>query len=324
MRKPASKNKLQTMFDIQRYSPEKEKEWNGFVASSKNATFLLDRGYMDYHAYRFHDCSLMFYKNGRLYALLPAHAAEGTLVSHPGLTYGGLVLGEDARGAEVVTLFQEMNDWLRGEGFRAVTYKRIPWIYHKMPAEEDLYALFRVCRAKLVCRDISSAIDMAHAPHWSQNRRWGRNKAFRQGVEVTESQDFPTFWKILSDNLRSRYGTAPVHSLEEIRLLHSRFPQSIRLYLAYKDEEAIGGTVLYVTPQVVHSQYISSSPRGKELNAVDAVFERVLHQDFARHAYFDFGKSTVGDGRELNASLLAQKEGFGARALCYDTYAWEL
>lgn len=94
--------------------------------------------------------------------------------------------------------------------------------------------------------------------------------------------------------------------------------------MAYRDEEAIGGTVLYVTPQVVHSQYISSSPRGKELNAVDAVFERVLHQDFARHAYFDFGKSTVGDGRELNASLLAQKEGFGARALCYDTYVWEL
>ena len=74
------------MFDIQRYSPEREKAWNGLVASSKNATFLLDRGYMDYHAYRFHDCSLMFYKDGRLYALLPAHAAEGTLVSHPGLT----------------------------------------------------------------------------------------------------------------------------------------------------------------------------------------------------------------------------------------------
>lgn len=312
------------MFDIQRYVSSRQQEWNDFVATSKNGTFLFDRRYMDYHAHRFRDCSLMVFRKDRLYAVLPAHAEGDMLVSHSGLTYGGLVLGPSARGAEVVTLFRELNDWLRNEGFRTVIYKRVPWIYHGIPAEEDLYALFHVCHARLVERDLSSAIRMDQAPHWSQNRRWARNKALRQGVMVEESDDFSAFWGVLTDNLRSRYGVSPVHSLEEILLLHDRFPRSIRLYLARKDGEVIGGTVIYVTPMVAHAQYISASPLGKTLGAVDAIYERVLHHDFAHHPYFDFGKSSLEDGSVLNVSLLAQKEGFGARALCYDTYTWEL
>lgn len=310
------------MFDILRYDPALEEEWNAFVSTAKNATFLFDRRYMDYHAHRFHDHSLLFLKRGKLFALLPAHAEEDTLISHPGLTYGGMILGQDARAAEVLTLFRECNDWLRGQGFRQVVYKRVPWIYHSMPAEEDLYALYAECQARLVSRDLSSAIALGHAPHWSQNRRWARNKALRQGVKVEESQDLGAFWPMLTDCLRSRHGVAPVHSLAEMRLLRDRFPRSIRLYLATLDGEVLGGTVLYVTPRVVHSQYIASTPHGRELGAIDAIFERVLHQDFANHPYFDFGKSTQGDGTVLNASLLAQKEGFGARTLCYDTYAW--
>ena len=61
------------MFDIVRYTPEHKTEWNRFVAQSKNGTFLFDRNYMDYHSDRFQDYSLMFYKEGRLYALMPAN-----------------------------------------------------------------------------------------------------------------------------------------------------------------------------------------------------------------------------------------------------------
>ena len=49
------------MFEIVRYTAEKADEWNAFVAESKNGTFLFNRGYMDYHADRFVDHSLMFY-----------------------------------------------------------------------------------------------------------------------------------------------------------------------------------------------------------------------------------------------------------------------
>ena len=61
------------MIDIVRYTPDRAEEWDAFVRQSKNATFLFYRGYMDYHADRFADYSLMFYDKGRLCALLPAN-----------------------------------------------------------------------------------------------------------------------------------------------------------------------------------------------------------------------------------------------------------
>lgn len=66
------------MFEIRRYSPDQAEAWNLFVAQSKNGTFLFDRRFMDYHADRFADHSLMVYRRGKLYALLPGNVADET------------------------------------------------------------------------------------------------------------------------------------------------------------------------------------------------------------------------------------------------------
>ena len=82
--------------------------WNHFVAQSKNGTFLLDRRYMDYHADRFEDHSLMVYRQGKLYALLPGNVKNGIFYSHQGLTYGGLMMNEKATAAEVTSIFFQL------------------------------------------------------------------------------------------------------------------------------------------------------------------------------------------------------------------------
>ena len=82
----------QSAYRIERYTPGKEAEWNSFVDSSRNGTFLHKRGYMDYHAHRFADHSLMFYHGKELIAIMPAHVKESTFCSHNGLTYGGMLL----------------------------------------------------------------------------------------------------------------------------------------------------------------------------------------------------------------------------------------
>ena len=313
------------MFDIIRYSPERKSEWDGFVAQSKNGTFLFFRDYMDYHSDRFADHALMFYAGGRLYALLPANIKDGVLHSHQGLTYGGLVMREDAAAAAVVTLFSELNAYLKAEGVSRVAYKSIPWIYHLQPSGEDLYALFKVCRARISARDISSTIILGDRIKWHRDRRYGVNKARRSGVSVRRSDDLRAFWRVLDLNLGSKYGVKPVHTVEEMELLKSRFPDNIILYVAEKDGEVLGGTVLYVTGQVVHAQYISASPEGKRLRVIDAIYDVILNNDYAgfRH-YFDFGKSTEDCGAILNENLIYQKEGFGGRGVCYDTYEWEV
>lgn len=310
------------MFEIVRYSAQRSTEWNVFVERSKNGTFLFDRRYMDYHAMRYADFSLMFYVDGRLKALFPAEIKGGTLCTHGGLTYGGLVTDFTMTAALAVELFQRLNSYLHREGVEKVVYKAIPWIYHSLPAEEDLYALSRVCKARLVARDISSVIDLRCPLKWYRDRRYGVKKASRNGVEIGESDDYEAFWHVLEENLMGKYGVKPVHSLQEIELLKKRFPANIRLYTAVKDGTVLGGTVLYLTPQTVHAQYISANAEGKRLRVLDAVFDRVLCKDLASFRYFDFGKSTEDLGTVLNEKLIYQKEGFGGRGVCYDWYEW--
>lgn len=312
------------MFEIRRYTPEYADEWNRFVAESKNGTFLFDRRYMDYHSDRFCDHSLLFYVGHRLLAVLPAHAVGDTLCSHQGLTYGGLVMSHRLTIVQTMTLFRELNLELRAEGFRRVLYKCVPWIYHRLSAEEDIYALYHECHARIVARDFATNIFMSGGLHWERVRRRGVVRAQRAGVSVELSDNYVAFWDVLTQNLQAKYGVKPVHSLQEIELLHSRFPQTIQLYQAVKDGVVLGGVVLYVTPQVVHAQYSSATSDGKQLGVIDLLYHRIF-SDYKDYPYFDFGRSTEQpDGSGLNEKLVFQKEGFGGRGLCYDIYEYDL
>lgn len=312
------------MFEVRRYTVDRANEWNRFVAQSKNGTFLFDRRFMDYHADRFEDCSLMVYRDGGLYALLPANVKGDVLTSHGGLTYGGLVMNTRCSACGVQASFAAINDLLRAEGICRVIYKAVPWIYHQQPAEEDLFALTSVCHARLIIRDISSAIIGDRKMHFVESRKSGIRKALRRGLTIAESTDFAAFWQILHDNLTAKYGVRPVHSVAELELLHGRFPDKIRLYLVFDGETPLGGTLLFLTPQVLHTQYISATPEGKTCGAIDILFDHLINTVYSDYRYIDFGKSTSSDSADLNEQLIFQKEGFGARAVCYDTYEYDL
>jgi len=311
------------MLEIRRYTADQADEWNRFVAASKNGTFLLDRRYMDYHSDRFTDHSLMVYRRNNLYAVLPANVAGDTFFSHQGLTYGGLVMSDRTTAADVVQIFKDLNYLLRAEGIKRVVYKPTPWIYHRQPAEEDLYAVVEVCGAQL-SRGLSSTVSREYLNKWYRIRECGARKAREAGITIVEADDYSAFWPILAKNLRDRYGLTVVHSQEEIQLLHSRFPDRIRLVVAKQGEETLGGTVLYCSDRVVHSQYIAASPRGKELHVLDLLFQQVIAEALETHAFFDFGISTEKHGTYLNDQLIYQKEGFGGRGICYDWYEWTL
>ncbi|MBR4921513.1 MAG: GNAT family N-acetyltransferase [Prevotella sp.] len=312
------------MFEIVRYTPDRKDEWNAFVASSKNGTFLFNRDYMDYHSDRFEDFSLMFYREGSLYGLMPANRKGDIFQSHAGLTYGGLVMDSQTTVAATVELFRELNDYLRDEGFHHVFYKCIPWMYHQMAAEEDLYAIVRTCDARLVNRDLGTVIIQRNAIRWERVRRRALKRAIEAGITVERSNDYAGFWNVLCDNLAQTYNSKPVHTLAEIELLHSRFPDNIVLYVAKKDEEILAGIVIYVSSQVARAQYSSATPLGKQLGAIDIIYDRIIHRDYASLPYFEFGTSALGDTNVINESLVFQKEGFGGRGICFDRYEWEL
>ena len=279
---------------------------------------------MDYHADRFDDNSFMFYHKGKLKAVLPANVAGDTLYSHQGLTYGGLLLDKKATVEDVLECFDSLNSWLRENGISKVVYKALPWIYQQYPSEEDLYALTWKCKAQLISRNIASTIVIDNKLKFAESRKSGIRKALSLNIEVGESNDVDGFWHVLEDNLGNRYNAKPVHTASEMKLLMSRFPNNIKLYVAKMNGEIVGGTLIYVTPQVVHTQYISASVEGKKHGALDLLFDYIINKVYANCRYFDFGKSTEQGGAYLNEPLIFQKEGFGGRGVCYDWYQWEL
>lgn len=300
--------------------------WNAFVENSKNGTFLFNRDYMDYHADRFADCSLMFYKKGELIALLPANykQEERTVYSHGGLTYGGLVLSDKISVTDTMQVMSCAMEWMRlALGAEQWVYKPVPHIYHRAPAEEDLYALFRQ-EAVLKARGVSSAVACGHVIPMQELRRRGVRKALNNNVTYDESPDLKGFWPILESVLAGKHQCRPVHTIDEMERLKAAFPDNIRLFLAKVEGRAVAGTLIYETEQVAHAQYIAASDDGRSVGALDGLFSYLITDVFAEKAYFDFGISTEQGGRYLNEGLAFQKEGFGARAVVYDTYSIRL
>ncbi len=303
--------------------------WDRFAAAARQRSFLFQRGYMDYHADRFEDASLMAFHRGKLVGLLPANRRGDEIVSHGGLTYGGWLTPLHGPGQQgMLEIWNKMCELLRNEGVKSLVYKRVPDIYSLVPAQEDRYALFRA-GAVLEGLGASCAISREHAAGFNENARRALAKSRRAGVSVGSSDDYPAFWRILEDVLGRRHGCRPVHSVAEMELLAGRFPENIRLWLARDPQGApLAGTVVYRTDRVAHAQYIASSPQGQACGALAAVFTAAIADAFegsgVRADYFDFGISTEDGGMVLNEGLIRQKEGFGGTVTGYEIYRQDL
>lgn len=314
------------------YKADKEKEWNAFVELSKNGTFLFNRRFMEYHADRFTDCSLIFEdEKGRICGLLPANfdAESKKIVSHGGLTYGGLIVDERATQSSVNEMMKEIaNFFAKNYDASILIYKPTPYIYHTIPAQEDLYAAFQM-GAKLAARAVSSALILSNHPHLREGRRNGVVRATKEGLKVeeitdVEASEYAAFHGVLSDVLKKRHNVKPVHSLEEMRLLSARFPDNIRLFVTKRGSEILAGSWVFISKNVVHTQYLAATEEGKHLGAEDLLIDYLISKRFEGLRYFDFGISTEHGGTYLNEGLIFEKEGFGARSVCYDTYEMDL
>lgn len=311
------------MIEIKRYLKDKQRDWDQLVGLSRQDTFLFSRNFMDYHSDRFEDCSFMIYRKGKLVALLPGNIAGNVYYSHQGLTYGGLISTTKISTIDVLNIFQNLNEELVKLGVSEVIYKPVPPIYHKIPAQEDIYALFKLKSEKIACH-ISSTIFQNQKVAFIESRKSGIRKALREGVTIIEGSEPDDFWAILESNLLNTYGRPPVHSLDEISKLIELFPENIKVYTCKIGDTAVAGSLLFIMENVVHVQYISASDAGKQTGALDLLFDELINKVYSNKPVFDFGQSTEQMGDYLNENLIFQKEGFGGRGTLYEVYKYKI
>jgi Acetyltransferase (GNAT) domain len=307
------------MITVLEYAPSEASVWNSTNREARNGHFLFDRGFMEYHADRFEDASLIIRLDGEAISLLPANRSGDTVYSHQGLTFGGLVLGNQASTVLVLQIFAELIKFFSAQGVSRLIYKPIPSIYHTRPAEEDRYALFRV-GATLIAREVTTTICYDQEVIYSSRRKRGIRKANQSQLVFAKSDDWETYWGILSLTLSERHGVSAVHSVDEIRMLAERFPANIYLFTAVEQRSMVAGVVIFETENVAHAQYISSSARGRQIGALDGLFDYLIKYYHGKKRYFDFGISTESGGQSLNDGLMAHKEEFGGTAVVHDRY----
>ncbi|HEX3012706.1 MAG TPA: hypothetical protein VHO92_00335, partial [Methanobacterium sp.] len=253
------------MIEIKRYEAKEKELWDNFVKNSKNGVFFFLRDYMEYHSDRFEDHSLIFLKDNKPVALMPANMEGDALFSHAGLTFGGIITNRKMKTSLMLQIFDSLKEYLKEMGVKKLLYKAIPHIYHLYPSDEDVYALF-INNAVLVRREVSSTIKMDNKIPFSRNMKRNKKKAEKRGLKLKRSYNFDTFMILKEEQLLKKYGIRPTHTAEEMDYLAGKFPENIKLFAVEQNGKIIDGLLIYESKNVIHAQYQGATELGMKLN----------------------------------------------------------
>jgi hypothetical protein len=317
-----------TAFTVTGYEAGDAGRWDEFVGRSSNGTFLHTRRYLSYHRDRFEDVSLLVHaSDDDLVAVLPAARATddsaARAVSHPGITFGGLISGRSLRGERMVAALTAVTRALSERGFDDLDYRPVPSFARRQLGNEDEYAIYRLGGEQTRCH-LSAVVDVARRPPVEAKKRNMLRKAERSGVVLQAGPEWlPAFWDVLSEQLRARFAAAPVHSLAEMTELAGLFPEQIGLRVAtVGDQGVVAGALTYrYSDDAIHTQYLTSNDTGRRTAALELVCDSLIQDaDSSGRRYVSFGPSTHEDGRVLNDSLYRFKHSFGATGVTIPSY----
>lgn len=305
-----------TLTEVIQYQPSFKIAWNNFVRSH-NLPFFFQRAYMEYHADRFIDFSLMYFYEGELLAIFPANKVGKILYSHQGLTFGGIQFhskNTDSINAQIVNYF---SDYLKENGFNKINYKPIPKFISSTNGE---HSFLQFENAKLLTREVNLVIPACHKGKIQLRRKRGYKKALKAGLVFTKSNQWETFWELLEENLLKRHHCRPIHTLNEILLLKQHFPENIQLYVSKKDDQLLAGAVVFFyNTRVAHCQYLVNSEEGRRIGALDfVIFE--LKELLGNRYQLSLGVSTLRATGLINKGLYDWKAGFGALPQYHDNF----
>ena len=312
------------MICIKPYSPALLSDWEQVVEFAINGTFMHSRAFMEYHGERFKDASLVIYNDGHPVGIFPAHRVEDRIHSHQGLTYGGLILNPKLSMGGIIAVIKEVLRYYHELQIRKLNIKDVPSFYGSSSLEWMPYCMF-LLKAENFRTDLSFAIPLPASPsRYSKGRKWGINKARKNGMSIRETRDFRPFWEeVLVPNLWERHRVKPVHTLEEIQFLAQNNHPYIRQFEVLEAGNILAGSTVFETKTTAHTQYLSANPRGKELGALDLLLDHLLVQVFPHKAFFDFGIVNENQGLTINKGLMEWKESFGAKPYVHQFYRVE-
>ena len=317
-------------FIIRPYDETQADKWDGFVMNhAMNGTFLHTRRFLSYHPQgRFEDHSLMIYNAQELCAIIPA--AVGTvdgrrmLRSHPGSTFGGVILGaEMLRAPKLVEMAADVDAYLQAEGFEGCELKLTSDLFSTLPTDALQYALYHAGYTDEI--EIAAYLPIEGktteelVADYSFNKRYDLKKCEKAGLtrKVLHShEEIAAFYELLCWNLQ-KFDAKPVHTLEELIDFHDTRLRDEVLFVGVFEPEGrmIAGACLFRFAQanVLHTQYLATAPDVKKIVPSTFLYHSVIQTGLELGVKtISFGTSTHDRGRVLNTGLILNKEGYGS------------
>lgn len=313
--------------DIKLYDQSQETDWDLFIEKNKrNGTFLHSRKFFDHNPQNVaDDSSLLFYKKGKIRAVLPAciYEFDGKRVFHSHLrsTYGGFVVDETIGVEEAVEMVDQTIAFAKNERVTEVIIRNPFRIFHRLPSDETDYAMwyrgFNIKYRELEC---AVKLDEFAISRYENGAKYNIKKACKV-VSVMACEEYADFWKMLTENLALKHNSKPTHTIEQFTLLQTLVgKEKIKMFGGYIDGRLVCGVVLFLTANVIHAQYIASDSNFQDVRPLNAVIDYIIAWGKTeKYEYFNLGMANDAQGKEINYGLYHFKEGFGARGVLRET-----
>ena len=304
------------------YTAFHKQVWDSFITRSANAPFFFYRDYLSYHGDQLEDYSLMFFTDkGKLIAVIPSTRNDKIFHSHAGLSFGGFLFSNKVNSAQISNIWQSFIAHLKNQGFTKLLLKNIPFFYKSIQHDGMVFELIKE-GATVNNLELSHCIDLSTVFSPNSTRRQLIKKN-RDLLTISEQSDLYSFYNVLEKHIAEKYDSKPTHSYQDLMYLTSVFPDNIKLYSANFENKNVAFILIFVFDKVIKTQYICSTLKGYEFDAVANIIV-FLHEKYSTsHQYLDLGTSNISP-MNPNHKLTYYKESLGANPLGISTFELKL
>lgn len=308
---------------VERYSGEKISQWDLFVSNSNNGTIFHKQRFLGYHSPdKFRDHSLIFFRGSseNISAVFPAAEVkrnnQNALESHPGSSYGGLVL-KTAKISEINCFFDELESYCLENGFQCCYLRPAPLVFQKRQNQSLEFIMAQRGYRPISIEQTNAICLFDNSDLFGKMKKTTRTairKAIKVELDWSEVADTREFYAVLTNNLETSHHIKPTHSFDELKRLRNLFPQEIKLFGAYYEHQLAAGIGLFICNRIAaHTFYLCSDEDLQHLRPLNFLLWKIAkHLQDRGFKYLNLGISTEQGGKIINWGLFKFKESFGA------------
>jgi hypothetical protein len=244
-----------------------------------------------------------------------------TFFSHPGSTFGGLVVHKKYYNAlSIIEMIKALEIKLMGSGFEKILLKITPDLFCKEKSDVLQYAL--TYNEYNSYSELSTYIDFENYDseiinNFNRAQRKRLNQALKHSMQfrvLKSDKEIYNFYDILKKNLM-KYDVKPIHTVEELLNFKNYYLKEIvEFYGVFYEDKMIAGGMMFKIGDVIHAQNLNGDNEYLQYNSMPYLYYCVINRSL-RNGYkkLSWGISTEKRGSFLNESLLSFKESFGSK-----------